>query len=70
MTVWNGSVKLIELGDNMTKQTIKSIKEWLHDYELATDEFIGDDDTLDGSAYNLFNKILREEKEYQDTIKI
>ncbi len=48
----------------MTKNTRKDILDWLKDYELATDQVYGDEDTLDGSAYILFNKILREERKY------
>ena len=39
-------------------QLIKEIRKWLADYELATGEVLGDEDTLDGSAYNLLNTIL------------
>lgn len=45
----------------MSKDTTKAIREWLKDYELATDTAYGDEDTLDGSAYILFNRILAEQ---------
>ena len=47
----------------ISEKTIKAIKTWLHDYELATDTTYGDEDTLDGSAYILFNKIINETKQ-------
>lgn len=42
------------------KLIIKEIDKWLRDYEEAIGECVGDDDTLDGSAYNLLCTIRRE----------
>ena len=44
----------------LSKKSIEEIKKWLHDYELATDDAYGGEDTLDGSAYILLNRILNE----------
>lgn len=46
----------------MKKKTLNKIIEWTKDYELATNQDYGDEDTLDGSAYILFNQILKENK--------
>jgi len=42
----------------MTKKLQKEIKKWIADYERLTGECYGDDDTLEGSAYNLLQRSL------------
>lgn len=39
---------------------VKKIEAWLQDYEDVSGDCYGDDETLDGSAYILFNYILSE----------
>ena len=40
------------------KELAKEILEWLSDYEETTGKSYGDDETLEGSAHILFNKVL------------
>lgn len=42
---------------------ITSIDRWLRDYERIVGEYVGDDDTLEGSAYNLLSSIRRRKSE-------
>ncbi len=51
----------------MTKKLVKEIKQWLTDFDLATsDSGEPDQDTLDGSAYILLQKILKENITYRN----
>lgn len=44
----------------MKQQITKAVKKWLKDYEAATGQSYGDSDTIEGSAYIIFNYILVE----------
>jgi len=49
----------------LTPQTKKEIKSWIKDFKKSFPSNVGIDDdesTFEGSAYRLFNKILRENK--------
>jgi len=46
------------------------IKKWLEDYEEITGMAYGDEDTLEGSAYILFNRALKELKTFKKGFNI